>query len=89
MDLWKNYKAAVANIFPDIKFVQRHAEWTNDKGVNLTADLYSGEHIIKSRQVEIWDDKSCSIHNNIIYPSIGLEVHTMICTLQHQHPSFQ
>ena len=32
MDLWKNYKAAVANIFPDIKFVQRHAEWTNDKG---------------------------------------------------------
>ena len=71
MDLWKNYKAAVANIFPDIKFVQRHAEWTNDKGVNLTADLYSGEHIIKSRQVEIWDNKNCSIHNNIIYPRTG------------------
>ena len=32
MDLWKNYKATVAKIFPDIKFVQRHAEWTNDKG---------------------------------------------------------
>ena len=71
MDLWKNYKATVANIFPDIKFVQRHAEWTNDKGVNLTADLYSGEHIIKSRQVEIWDNKNCSIHNNIIYPRTG------------------
>ena len=53
MDLWKNYKDTVAKIFPDMKFVQRHAEWTNDKGVNLTADLYSGEHIIKSRQVEI------------------------------------
>ena len=71
MDLWKNYKATVANIFPDIKFVQRHAEWTNDKGVNLTADLYRGEHIIKSRQIEIWDNKSCSIHNNIIYPKTG------------------
>ena len=66
MDLWKNYKATVAKIFPDVEFVKRHAEWTNKKGVNLTADLYSGEHLIKSRQVEIWDDKSCSIHNNII-----------------------
>ena len=71
MDLWKNYKATVAKIFPDIKFVQRHAEWTNDKGVNLTADLYRGEHIIKSRQIEIWDNKSCSIHNNIINPKTG------------------
>ena len=43
-------------IFFQYKFVQRHG-WTNDKGVNLTADLYSGEHIIKSRQVEIWDNK--------------------------------
>ena len=71
MDLWKNYKATVAEIFPDIEFVKRHAEWTNKKGVNLTADLYSGEHLIKSRQVEIWDGKSCSIHNNIIYPRTG------------------
>ena len=71
MDLWKNYKTTVKNIFPDVKFVQRHAEWTNDKGVNLAADLYKGDHIIKSRQIEIWDDKSCSIHNNIIYPKTG------------------
>ena len=46
MDLWKNYKATVAKIFPDVEFVKRHAEWTNKKGVNLTADLYSGEHLI-------------------------------------------
>ena len=45
MDLWKNYKTSLANVFPDMKFVQRHAEWTNDKGVNLTADLYKGDHI--------------------------------------------
>ena len=32
MDLWKNYKATVAEIFPDIEFVKRHAEWTNKKG---------------------------------------------------------
>ena len=33
-DLWVNYKATVAELFPDIQFVQRHAEWTNKKGVN-------------------------------------------------------
>ncbi len=71
MDLWKNYKNIVSDVFPDIEFVERHAEWTNDKGVNLTADLYKGDHLIKSRQVEIWDDKFCSIHNNIIYPKTG------------------
>ena len=42
MDLWKNYKTVVSDVFPDIEFVERHAEWTNDKGVNLTADLYKG-----------------------------------------------
>ena len=71
MNLWKNYKTVVADVFPDIKFVKRHAEWTSDKNVNLTADLYKGDHIIKSRHIEIWDDKSCSIHNNIIYPKTG------------------
>ena len=71
MNLWKNYKTSLANVFPDMKFVQRHAEWTNDKDVNLTADLYSGKHLIKSRQVEIWDNKSCSIYNNILYPRTG------------------
>ena len=70
-DLWVNYKATVAELFPDIQFVQRHAEWTNKKGVNLTADLYKGQHFIKSRQIEIWDNKSCTIHNNIIYPKTG------------------
>ena len=70
-DLWVNYKATVAELFPDIQFVQRHAEWTNKKGVNLTADLYKGQHFIKSRQIEIWDNKSCTIHNNIIYPKPG------------------
>ena len=71
MNLWKNYKTVVSDVFPDIEFVERHAEWTSDKGVNLTADLYKGDHIIKSRQIEIWDDKSYSIHNNIIYPKTG------------------
>ena len=71
MNLWKNYKTVVSDVFPDIEFVERHAEWTSDKNVNLTADLYKGDHIIKSRQIEIWDDKSCSIHNKIIYPKTG------------------
>ena len=34
-------------------------------------DSYKGQHFIKSRQIEIWDNKSCTIHNNIIYPKTG------------------
>ena len=52
-DLWVNYKATVAELFPDIQFVQRHAEWTNKKGVNLTADLYKGQHFIKLSLIHI------------------------------------
>ena len=76
MDLWKNYRTAVSDVFPDIEFVERHAEWTNDKGVNLTADLYKGKHFIKSRHVDIWDGKNLNIHNNIIYPKTG---HNLPC----------
>ena len=76
MDLWKNYRTAVSDAFPDIEFVERHAEWTNDKGINLTADLYKGKHFIKSRHVDIWDGKNLNIHNNIIYPKTG---HNLPC----------
>ena len=76
MDLWKNYKTVVSDVFPDIEFVERHAEWTNDKGINLTADLYKGKHFIKSRHVDIWDGKNLNIHNNIIYPKTG---HNLPC----------
>ena len=76
MDLWKNYRTAVSDFFPDIEFVERHAEWTNDKGINLTADLYKGKHFIKSRHVDIWDGKNLNIHNNIIYPKTG---HNLPC----------
>jgi len=76
MDLWKNYRTAVSDVFPDIEFVERHAEWTNDKGINLTADLYKGKHFIKSRHVDIWDGKNLNIHNNIIYPKTG---HNLPC----------
>ena len=70
MSIWDGYREAVFNTFPDLKFEKNHAEWTNKKGVNLTADLYSGKHFIKSRHVDIWDG-TVDIHNNIIYPKTG------------------
>ena len=74
-DLWAGYKSAVFDTFPDLKFEKQHESWTNKRGVNLTADLYSGKYFIKSRHVDIWDDK-LNIHNNVIYPKTG---HNLPC----------
>tara|TARA_Y100001934_G_scaffold240226_1_gene294414 strand:- start:14601 stop:15266 length:666 start_codon:yes stop_codon:yes gene_type:complete len=69
-DLWKNYRSVVFETFPDLKFEKQHVHWTNKRDVHLTADLYSGQYFIKSRHVDIWDDK-LNIHNNVIYPKTG------------------
>jgi len=74
-DLWAGYKSAVVDTFPDLKFEKQHESWTNKRGVNLTADLYSGKYFIKSRHVDIWDEK-LNIHNNVIYPKTG---HNLPC----------
>mgnify|MGYP001172150521 FL=1 len=76
-DLWAGYRSAVFDVFPDLKFESNHATWENKRGTKLTADLYSGEHFLKSRHVDIWDDKKLNIHNNIIYPKtpeVGEEI---------------
>ena len=70
MNLWKNYKGALHEMFPlhcadgDV-----WAQWES-KGTSLTAKTYTTPYFIKAREVEIWDDKSC-IYNNIIYPKTG------------------
>ena len=69
MNLWKNYKEVLYDTFPDMV---RNYEWANWKGkdTNLVANLYTHPHFIKTREVEIWNEKSC-IYNNIIYPKTG------------------
>ena len=74
-DLWAGYKSAVFDTFPVLKFEKQHESWTNKRGVNLTADLYSGKYFIKSRHVDIWDEK-LNIDNNVIYPKTG---HNLPC----------
>ncbi len=76
MSLWDGYKGAVLDTFPDMVFESNHTTWKNKRDVNLTADLYSGKHFIKSRHVDIWDGKNLNIHNNIIYPKTG---HNLPC----------
>ena len=68
MNLWSDYKAALSTIFP----MNKHLRWGYWKGkdTTLVADLYTHSSIIKSREVEIYSDKSC-IYNNIIYPKTG------------------
>ena len=68
MNLWSNYKSILSSRFPMHKTL-RWAYWKN-KGTTLVADLYRNNHILKSREVEIYDEKSC-IYNNIIYPKTG------------------
>jgi len=69
MNLWKNYKDILFNTIPDIKKNYEWANWEN-KGTHLVANLYTQEYLIKSREVEIWNDTSC-IYNNILYPKTG------------------
>ncbi len=70
MNLWKNYKDVLHKTFPLHNGVGSvWAEWES-KRTFLTAKTYTTPLIIKSREVEIWSDKSC-IYNNIIYPKTG------------------
>jgi len=70
MNLWKNYKDVLHDT------IKLHNEvdsvWANweSKETYLTAKTYVNPYIIKSREVEIWNEKSC-IYNNIIYPKTG------------------
>ena len=70
MNLWKHYKDVLHKTFPLHNGVD--SVWANweSKGTCLLAKTYTTPLIIKSREVEIWSDKSC-IYNNIIYPKTG------------------
>ena len=65
MNLWSNYKDVLHKIFPLHNGVG--SVWAQWKGKDtfLTAKTYTTPYIIKSREVEIWNEKSC-IYNNII-----------------------
>ena len=70
MNLWKNYKDVLFNTINLHNGVD--SVWANweGKGTHLLARTYINEYIIKAREVEIWNEKSC-IYNNIIYPKTG------------------
>ena len=68
MNLWSDYKGALFDIFPMYKSL-RWGYWKS-KDTTLVAQLFHNPYIIKSREVEIYSDKSC-IYNNIIYPKTG------------------
>ena len=69
MNLWKNYKSLLYKTFPDLEFESEWANWEG-KGTSLTAKIFTNPYFIKSREVDIWSDKSC-IYNTIIYPKTG------------------
>ena len=68
MNLWCNYKKVLHDTL-DLQFAHPWADW-EAKGTVLSAKVFKHDYIIKSRVVEIWNEKS-SIYNNIIYPKTG------------------
>ena len=68
MNLWGNYKKVLHDTL-DLQFAHPWADW-EAKGTVLSAKVFKHDYIIKSRVVEIWNEKS-SIYNNIIYPKTG------------------
>ena len=69
MDLWSSYKAVLNKTFPEMHRVLRWGYWKS-QDTTLVAELYNHPYFIKSREVEIYNEKSC-IYNNIIYPKTG------------------
>ena len=70
MNLWKEYKDVMHDTIELHNGV--HSVWAQweSKETYLTAKTYTNPCIIKSREVEIWNEKTC-IYNNIIYPKTG------------------
>ena len=62
MNLWGNYKEVLHDTL-DLQFAHPWADW-EAKGTVLSAKVFKHDYIIKSRIVEIWNEKS-SIYNNI------------------------
>ena len=97
MNLWKEYK----NVLHDT--IDLHngvgSVWANwkSKKTYLTAKTYTHPYIIKSREVEIWNETTC-IYNNIIYPKtgsnlpcfgldlMGFNENRVIIVFDYQHP---
>jgi len=71
-DIWKNYKKVLWETFPDLENICDWADWEG-KNLNLSAKLYNSPYILKAREVEIWNDKTC-IYNTIIYPKTGSDL---------------
>ena len=70
VDLWVNYKKVLDDVFPEFKFDSRWCEWNGKDDLHLTADIFTAPHFIKSRRVDIYNEKS-DIYNNVIYPKTG------------------
>jgi len=70
MNLWNNYKQVLHDTISLHNGVG--SVWANweSKRTFLTAKIYTNQYLIKSREVEIWSDKTC-IYNNILYPKTG------------------
>ena len=97
MNIWKKYKEVLHQTFPLHNGVGSvWAEW-HAKDTWLTAKTYTTPYIIKSREVEIFNEKSC-IYNNIIYPKtgsnlpcfgmdlMGFNENRVIIVFDYQHP---
>ena len=70
VDLWVNYKKVLDDVFPEFKFDSRWCEGKGKDDLTLTADIFTAPHFIKSRRVDIYNEKS-DIYNNVIYPKTG------------------
>ena len=97
MNLWKEYKDVLHDTIDLHNGVG--SVWANweSKKTYLTAKTYNHPYIIKSREVEIWNETTC-IYNNIIYPKtgsnlpcfgldlMGFNENRVIIVFDYQHP---
>ena len=63
MNLWKNYKEALWETFPDFERQPTWADWTGRKDTNLKATVYTHDHFIKANFVQATSQRAKFLSN--------------------------
>ena len=79
-NLWKITETYYGKPFPDFKRTNPSGRLDRQKRTRLTAQVYTHDHFIKAREVDIWDDTT-SVYNNILYLKLGVTFPVLVWIL--------
>lgn len=67
-NLWKNYKQAIHDTFPELRQVEHWNHWEGK--MTMDAYVYRGGHFMRTREALVRNDTT-DIYNHVLYPYTG------------------